>query len=204
MESKYIAFDIGNVLCHVDLTDFQGHLIDTGLFETSEKAFEFIASIQAGQDLGMCNIKQEFGRFFPKLAEKELEAIRLSWLETIKPSTEMFDLLSELQERGFSIALLSNIGIDHAQKIRQEYSVLNNCYQHFSFEVGARKPTSLYYQSFILKNHHWTYSYPFFFDDRKENIVGAYGYLDPVLFDLNSFPNDLEAANFIRNKIERR
>jgi FMN phosphatase YigB (HAD superfamily) len=202
---KYIAFDIGNVLCHVDLTEFQDHLVDIGIFESSEKALYFAASIQASQDLGMCDIKQEFGRYFSKLSEKQLEGIKDSWLNTIKPSEEMFELLHELYSRGWSIALLSNIGIDHAKKVRQEYPILNDCYQHFSFEVGARKPTNLYYQSFILKNPHWLYSLTgnFFFDDRKENIDAAKGYFNSVLFDLNSFSNDQEAADFVREIIRK-
>lgn len=195
-EPKRIAFDIGNVICHVNLDQFFEFLVEREVVESKEQADDFIAGIQYPQDLGLYNIRQGFYRFNPHLPKKTLQDLHDVWLEIVTPSQPMLDVLDEIIDNGYQIALLSNIGYDHAGIVRQKCKVFQKCHQHFSCEVGARKPTKLYYQSFILQ-----YGWPkdvLFLDDRQENIQAANGYLTGLRFDLDDWEKDEQAANNVR------
>ena len=200
-DRNHIAFDIGNVLYHVDMKSFYKFIVDRGITDTIERAEEFVAGIQYPQDLGLYNIRQGFYRFNPYLSKETLADLHDVWIDVAKPAEPMIALIEELIGEGYSIALLSNIGKDHAALIRQKCKIFEKCHQHFSCEVGARKPTKLYYQSFIQESH-WTHL-PRFFDDREENIQGAKGFLEGTRFDLDDYNNDEEAAAAMRAHVTR-
>lgn len=192
-----VALDIGNVLCHVDVIgEFFDYLVETGVVAGREQADEFISGIQYGQDLGLYNVRQGFYRFNPHLSKKTLQDIHDKWLDIVMPSKEMMEVLKESLAVGHQIALLSNIGKDHAAVIRQKCKPFEQCLQHFSCEVGARKPSKLFYQSFLLQ-HNWPRNI-MFFDDRQENIDAAKDYFFGIRFDLDDYENDAQAAEVLR------
>lgn len=201
MEKK-IAFDIGNVLCYVDIDGFNKNIVDGdfNIFIRPEAVNNFLLTVQSSHDLGLHNIQQSFKYIFSFLSKYQLEQIENHWLDTIKLSTSMETLIQELLDDNWEVALLSNIGFDHAEKIRKQFPVLNKCIQHFSCEVGARKPTKLFFQSFQLQ-HNWPKS-TLFFDDRQDNIKAANQFFTGVKFDIEKFPSDIDAANFVREKLD--
>lgn len=197
---KFAAFDIGNVLCHVDIDGFLDFLVHRNVVKTKEQAEEFVNGIQYPQDLGLYNIRQGFYRFSPDITPSALQDLHDAWLHTVEPSDEMINVLDDALSQGYQIALLSNIGFDHAGVVRQICPVFKSCHQHFSCEVGARKPTKLFYQSFVMH-----YGWPqgvVFLDDRLENIQAARPYFNGIQFDLDLFPNDEEAARSVRELLE--
>ena len=69
----------------------------------------------------------------------------------------MMDFLKELENQDVKIALLSNMGLEHATFIRESLPELfQGRLLHLSCEVGARKPTKLYYQSFLQDHDEFT------------------------------------------------
>ena len=53
------------------------------------------------------------------------------------------------------VALLSNIGVEHAQMMETKLELggfFPGAIKHFSCHVGARKPSMVYYQSFLLQH----------------------------------------------------
>lgn len=196
---KLVAFDIGNVLCHVVFDDFINWLLYEGIVESKEVAEEFLASIQHPQDLGLYNIKQGFRRFYPQIDNKTIQTLHDIWLDVARPSEIMLNVVEELIDEGWSVSLLSNIGFDHADYLRHKCNVFKKCNQHFSCEVGARKPAKLFYQSFLLQ-YGWSKDV-MFFDDRQENIKAAEGYLTGVLFDIENYKSDQEAATAMRTHL---
>jgi len=202
MSRPGIAFDIGNVICHVHMNTFYDFLVKEGVVQDKEHAEEFICGIQHPQDLGLYNIRQGFYRFNPSLPKKTLQDLHDVWLDIVVPAQPMLNLLETLLDNGFHVALLSNIGYDHAGVVRQKCKVFQRCNQHFSCEVGARKPTKLFYQSFALQ-YSWSDGV-LFFDDRSENIEGSKGYFNGIQFDLDNFGTDEKAADFLRDTIEIR
>jgi len=203
--TRRVAFDIGNVLVHVDLDGFLEFLVQEGIVSDFNRANEFLLGLQAGQDLGLYNIRQGFYRFSSSISKKQLEMIHDKWIDIVTPSEVMLDLVDELiHKHRFHVALLSNIGFDHAKYLRSKCKIFEDCTQHFSCEVGARKPTKLYYQSFV-KEEEWNkprYYKGLFFDDRSENVQAAYGHLDAHHFNLDDYESDERAAGALASKIK--
>ena len=197
---RYVAFDIGNVLCHVHLNTFYDFLVTENVVSSKEQADEFLSGIQHPQDLGLYNIRQGFYRFNPNLPRKVLQDLHDVWLSIIQPVPEMLEVVTLAIEQKYNVALLSNIGFDHSGVIRQKCKVFHHCAQHFSCEVGARKPAKLFYQSFS-----WQYKWPanvMFFDDRLENISSASPFFKGIHFDLDDFESDALAAGTVKELLE--
>ena len=194
---KRVAFDIGNVLFHFDLTPLLDLLIGLNIVENTNLAYEFMGgSFQHSQEIGLYDIKQSFYQLNPHLSNKILQDIHDRWMETFSPSLPMIDIVEELIGNNYEVALLSNIGPDHAYFVRDNCKIFNKCIQHFSCDVGARKPTRLFFQSFLI-NYGWG-KQVMYFDDRQDNITMGNEYHNGILFDINNFSSDDEAAKFMR------
>lgn len=194
---KKVAFDIGNVLFHFDLTPLLDLLIGFNIVDNTEMAHEFMGgSFQHSQEIGLYDIKQSFYQLNSQLSNKTLQDIHDRWMETFHPSPPMIEIVEELICNHYEVALLSNIGPDHAYFVRNNCKIFNKCIQHFSCDVGARKPTRLFFQSFLI-HYGWGRNTKYF-DDRQDNIAIGSEYHDGILFDINKFPSDEEAAKSMR------
>ena len=106
-------------------------------------AHEFMGgSFQHSQEIGLYDIKQSFYQLNPQLSNKTLQDIHDRRTETFHPSPPMIEIVQELICNHYEVALLSQ----HWPLITlipfviiAKYS--NKCIQHFSADVGARKPT---------------------------------------------------------------
>lgn len=199
-QPKYVAFDIGNVLCHVNLESFYDFLVTEQILWDKQQAEEFISGIQYPQDLGLYNIRQGFYRFNPELPRNKLQELHDAWLDIVDPSEPMLGVIDDALAAGYEVALLSNIGFDHSGVVRQKCKVFQRCHQHFSCEVGARKPTKLFYQSFMM-HYNWPHGATFL-DDRKDNIEAARPYFNGVTFDIDHYERDEDAAKAVRDLLE--
>ena len=194
---KKIAFDIGNVLFHFDLNPLLDVLIKLNVVQNNVQAYEFMGgSFQHSQEIGLFDIRQSFYQLNNSLTYNELNNIHDRWMQTFTPSLPMIDIVEELIGKNHKVALLSNIGPDHAKYVRDNCKVFDKCIQHFSCDVGARKPTRLYYQSFLIQ-----YGWPnnsLYFDDREENIAMGSDFHQSILFDISKYSSDEEAAKAMR------
>jgi len=163
-----IAFDVGNVLVDVDFEEFFRVFRSMSV---REDPFAFLCDIQARQDIGIKTLpvalKARFG-----FNKSQIDRLITAWNHAIVPNEEMLDFVDSLKENGTKVAILSNMGLEHAAYIREVYPrIFDGCTLHLSCEVGARKPTKLYYQSFLIQNPH--FSGAIFLDDRPENVETA-------------------------------
>lgn len=206
---KTVAFDIGNVLGRVNLGHFRDLL--TSLFANDGQ--EFLDFLQGVHDVGMCSIRQGLKfftpnhRIYPSDVYSDMEK---AWFDALDMSEPMLNLIEDLLDDDWRVSLLSNMGTDHAVYLRREYPVINRCVQHFSCEVGARKPTKLFYQSFVQSEGWrgiWRYNqgkgakienYTLFFDDLEENVIAAGDYFRGVQFSLRYFDDDKDAVEAMR------
>lgn len=182
-----LAFDIGNILVSVDLAKFTNEL-DKYINKT-DRAFNnsmfFLEHLQTHQEIGLTTVaralKIEYD-FQDEVILKLLDA----WNEVIVPNDMMLDMLDELKKLGVKIALLSNIGEEHTKFLAKSCPRLfNDNVLWLSCEVGARKPSKLFFQSFLI-DHPEFKNCPFV-DDRKENLITAQNYcFNPVLFNLEN------------------
>lgn len=199
---NYIAFDIGNVLFHFNATPFLDCLLDLKVLSHATYAHEFLSgSFQHIQELGIYDIRNGIYKLNQFLNDDKLDIIQQKWNETFYPSKSMIELVEELISKNWNVALLSNIGQDHAKLVLEKAPIFNECIKHFSCEVGVRKPTKLFFQSFDLQ-----YGNEFrgckYFDDKADNINGGFPYFTGKVFDLDNYICDEEAACDIRSILE--
>lgn len=186
-KTKYVALDIGNVLCHVHTQPFL-HLLSETFNITTEESKEFLQKFNYSHDLGLTTLEQELKNNFQVKSHVIIDKIITCWNDSVVPNTFVLDELTALKRKyDLKIALLSNIGIEHGSLMFEKLShnnFINDAILHFSYFVGARKPTLLYYQSFLLQ-------YPEFagcvyVDDLKENLtMGSQLGFKSYLFNLH-------------------
>lgn len=195
---KRVALDIGNVICQVYLDRFYNAMIQHKLVEQMKEAEAFVDGIQGPQDVGLYTVTQAIRRFYPSVTLAQLDYLHDAWMSTIEISKPAAKMIESLIDEGFTVALLSNMGRDHMNYITKQ-SFADDCIQWFSCKVGARKPTALYYQSFLLQ-YDWK-NVPFF-DDRLENVEAAVDMgLNGKLFSILDFPSEESAALELRRQI---
>jgi FMN phosphatase YigB (HAD superfamily) len=168
---KYIALDIGNVLCTVAAAPFLENLSET-FNVTIPEANRFLKRFQQIHDLGYTTMEDELKDKFGAKSPVTIKRLVDAWNESVTPCIPMIEKLNELREKNnLQVALLSNIGVEHAAMMEQKLNhggFFPGAIKHFSCYVGARKPSMVYYQSFLMQ-------YPKFkgclyVDDLQENL----------------------------------
>ncbi len=206
----HVAFDIGQVLCHCDMDKYINEICDKKVNDHGFPSVYFpgykntvlrtLESIEKFDYLGMIN--RNF--YLEKMCNINTNGLNEVWNSIVYPNDMMMNFLVKLKDAGVKIGLLSNMGPDHAKYLREEYPELfHKTIQHLSFEVGAFKPTKLFYQSFLMSNE--DFAGCVYLDDVKENIVmGTKMGFDSIHFDLRDFkkPSELKKRlNILYDKI---
>ena len=169
---KYCCIDIGNVLVNVDFQRFINKL-SKSLNITLEEANYFMNRTQKLHDLGLTKMSDELHDHYSIKSPIIIDELIEEWNGVITPADYIIDILLELMDKhDLKIALLSNIGLEHAEQIVQKLhyngKFFGNTIQFFSCYVGARKPSLVYYNTFLQL-------YPEFrgclyIDDLQENL----------------------------------
>ena len=166
----HIAVDIGNVLCEVNLENFTNRIEKS--IPHAKDIWTFMVSHQSLWDLGYTTVLDAVRDRYSITLPDELKEVSDAWNSTIMVNGTMFNLLESLKGSGVKIAFLSNMGAEHAEYLKKICpKMFEGCIEHLSFEVGARKPSLLYYQSFLLNNDEFAGAV--FIDDRLENLKAA-------------------------------
>lgn len=164
---KNLCLDIGNVLCAVDLSAYV-NLLSLRLNLSIEEVWYFLNRVQRLHDLGLTNLNDELRDHFKIKSEIIINELDSVWSNSLTPNYNLINKITKLVDNNnIQLALLSNIGYEHAAFFNEKVS-MPNAIKHFSCFVGARKPTLLYYQSFLQK-------YPQFegavyVDDLQDNL----------------------------------
>jgi FMN phosphatase YigB (HAD superfamily) len=180
-----IALDIGNVLMHFNINYFTEKLANRmSVFQ--KDAHFFLETIQPLQDNNLTTVYSSLRNTYHANDSAAKELVN-DWCNTLKPSEIMLKWVQELKASGVKVALLSNMGPEHLDHMRRYYSELfKDSIHHISCEVGARKPTKLFYQSFIRDNPEFKNA--LYLDDIEENIKQGNNYnFRGQLFNLIKF-----------------
>lgn len=198
---QYLALDIGNVICKLNFKGFSDMLLRLGHIKEPSEGILFLEGVQAPLDIGLYGVEEAVLKYFPSFSRNNLKDLHEAWLGTIEPCNLIGEFIeSLLTDHNFEIALLSNIGSDHSRYLRKRMFVYNRCIQHFSYEVGARKPAKLFFQSFLLD--HSRFKDCLFLDDKIENIEMAKRCgLNGKVFSLENFNNSEDAVESLKNII---
>lgn len=145
---KHLALDIGNVICHVDFDKIL-NVLSKSLNISKVEALYFLNRTQKLHDLGLTNLSDELHDHFKIKSEVIIKDILDEWNRSIQIDNDVIREVEKLRNTyDLEIALVSNIGVEHAEHFRKNCG-LGNVIEFFSCEVGARKPNLLYYQSFL-------------------------------------------------------
>jgi FMN phosphatase YigB (HAD superfamily) len=197
---KYIALDVGNVLCTMDFKKFINSISKYTNLSVLESEHR-VNRHQRLQDVGLTTMKQILESEFNIESEVILDDLLNVWNNNVlKFSPRIIEFFMDLNNRfDLKIAILSNVGIDHAFIIND---YLNNYYKeepssicfkeairYFSCDVGVRKPQSLYYQSFLLQNP--KFKGCIYVDDLEENreTASKFGF-ESVDFNLEKIKDE--------------
>lgn len=163
----HVCFDIGNVVAEVDLSKFTNEL--KKFIPATEEPLFFLENLQHAQDLGMTSIRQSLRSYYRIHNSSVLDVLVEAWNSTVEPNEMMLNFMENLRSEGVKIALLSNMGLEHAAHLKKICpKMFYNVVEHLSFEVGARKPSKIYYQSFLTDHAEWVGA--IYLDDRDENL----------------------------------
>lgn len=188
---KYICLDIGNVICKVDFTNFTKRMVEL-LNITSEAAWQFLVDVQPAHDRGLIYIDEALTQSYmpSKAVRKELVE---EWNKTVVVDPRMLAWMQALLEKDVEIALLSNMGWEHAAIISDIISpkIYEQCQSFLSCHNGYRKPMQEYYAKVASQNSRFNGSV--YLDDRPENVeAGVKAGLNAQLFDLDKEKANLE------------
>ena len=181
-----VAFDVGEVLCEVDWTEF------INKYENAKRsyspgvvgdAWQFLQIVQRKQDLDVINEDEmllEWG-----FSEPDISELVVAWNNAASPNKRMLELKKKLQDAGAKVAILSNMGRTHYNYLQGICpKMFEGAIRHISCEVGARKPSKLFFQSFFMENP--DFKGALFIDDKKENLeIGEKYGLRPFRFALS-------------------
>jgi FMN phosphatase YigB (HAD superfamily) len=170
----YLAVDIGNVLAEVNYDKFLRPLSKT--FNISiEDAKYFMDNNQKLHDLGYIEIGKDIKNHFNVKSEVIIEELLAAWDDMIRPAYRVIEALQEINGMcPIKVALLSNIGIEHAKLFKLQYHYVNYmnffspAIKYFSCDVGVRKPSLIYYKSFLQMYPEWNGC--LYIDDIQENL----------------------------------
>lgn len=185
----YVALDVGNVLVHSNFDEFLKKL-SKSLNITIEEANYFMNRTQKLHDLGLTNMADELRDHFKIKSPVIMEELLSHWNDVIVPSGHIIGLLNDLsKDHEIKVALLSNVGLEHAERMGEVLShvIFDNAVKFFSCHVGARKPTLLYYHLFL--ELHPEFKGAVYIDDLQENLDAS------KQFGFNTFHFSLEDIN---------
>lgn len=196
-----IAFDIGNVLCHVNFSKFYFTMSDSRLLKTFDNVQMFLDEHEKLDYLGITNIRQSLLHTLPQLSESETNKIVDIWNSAVTISDQMMNFMDTLRHKNIQIALLSNMGLAHAEYLKNTYPELFNVQvAHLSCDVGSFKPHKLFYQSFLLE--HEDFSGCIYLDDLKDNIaIGSKMKFDAIHFDLEELTEN-QPPSVLKKKLD--
>ena len=162
---NYVALDIGNVLVHADFHPFLNKL-SKSLNLTLEEANYFMNRTQKLHDLGYTEMKDELRDHHKIKSPIIIDELMEEWHNIITPCNPIIERIKNMMKHNeMKVALLSNIGLEHAVKVA---TLIPKSINFFSCYVGSRKPSLLYYHTFLqLHPEFWGCPY---IDDLQENL----------------------------------
>lgn len=203
---KYLATDVGNVLTTVDFDGFL-NVLSKSLNISLSEAMHFLERTQKSHDLGLSKIKDELIDHFKIKSETLIDEIIKNWLSSMVPDECMMQVIAKLiNNYDVKVAILSNVGDEHVSIIDdmlKKYGVEDKVVKHYSCQVGARKPSKLYYQSFLMENPEFKGC--LYLDDLHDNLKSAKSFgFNPMYVNLqNGKFNNKTYADNVENEIKK-
>lgn len=130
---KYIALDIGNVISYANMDAFIKNVSDT--FNVShEETARWLKSFQQIHDLGLTTMDLQLRNYFHCQSETTIKRLTGHWNDCVFGCPAVLEMLRDLVENhNTKIALLSNIGVEHAELMPSKLmTIYEGAIKHFS------------------------------------------------------------------------
>lgn len=173
MIMRNVIFDIGSVLVEFDPERF---FCERFANEHMEEVCPLIFDdIWAGTDRGdyLCAVAQRMHHERYPQYRKQIDLIYAHWMEMMTLKEESVAYLKECRKHGYRVYLLSNIGKESYEYLRERYAFFQMVDgMTLSFEERCIKPEPQIYQALLTR---WRLSAAdcVFFDDQPRNIQTA-------------------------------
>lgn len=170
-QTKYVVFDIGNVLLKATHREYLQQIYDK---DTAEQLVSevFHQPEFAEYEKGMYTNEELidiYGKRFPSHI-KEIKRTVNHWEELTTYMDESWEMLKELKEYKIPVYILSTMGKEWKEKIFdkfKDFELIDGSV--FSYEVHSNKPDSKIYLA-LFEKYHLDPGEGIFIDDKKENI----------------------------------
>ncbi len=177
MNSRFIYFDLGNVLVTFDHRIAAHHLAESANC-SQERVFGtvFASDLQQRYETGLVS-DEEYANEINQILDSQLstEQVLEAISDIFQPNWPILNILERLQSSGVPMGILSNTCDAHWQWLmRQEWPMLQDWFQHriLSYQVGCMKPDSGIYEA-CERSCGLSGTQIFFTDDRSENVAAA-------------------------------
>lgn len=172
---KAVLFDYDGVITAGVRDNVPARRLASNLGISLEKASEWIVSIWDGFSTGKLNEQQAWQKIEEQYGKPISTAQRDIWYtwEELEPLPEMLALVQSLKSQGYKVGLLSNVLPVTAQLIRENGGYKEFDFLVLSYEVGARKPNPLMYETALKNLENTKPEEVVYLDDREPLTVAA-------------------------------
>ena len=172
-----VIFDVGRVLCTVDLDVFtkEFNKIITPRVDYKFDGTDFLSTIQCAQDVGKTTLTNSLYEMFVKneiISIKEMFSLSKAWNDTICGCMQTINLKDIIIGNSHEVAILSNMGTEHRNFIFEYWpQIFSGCTTYFSCDVGCRKPSKIFFYNFLQENPE--YNGALYIDDMIDNLAAG-------------------------------
>ena len=190
---RNLCLDVGNVLGQLRFDEFVT-TISTVKNITEAEAKTRINLYQGLHDVGLISMKQILIKEFGIESEFLRMQIMAKWVEVMSFDQSIIERYEKIVG-SHQLALLTNVGHEHVEVLKDNIKFSKSqkfisAVKHQSCEVGVRKPSKIFYQSFLTL--HPEFVGAVYVDDSQENLQAAkeFGF-KTVHIDLSSMDKKL-------------
>ena len=168
-------FDIGNVMLDFDLEDLQKAIATDANIGLTRVRTEWQHPDFVDVETGRIEPEQHFALLSSRLGLTWTFAQYVDyWAGLFKVNPAGRQLYLELHQKGYRVAMLSNLGAHHWTAIQRRFpdffTVGEQCF--FSFALGLHKPDPRIYRA-VCRELKVKPDQCVFLDDREDNVLGA-------------------------------
>lgn len=175
MKEYVFIFDIGNVMLDFDLEDIQRAIAFDSNVALTRVQTEWQHSDFVDVETGRIEPEQHYTLLSSRLGLRwTFEQYVDYWVGLFRINPVGRQLYLDLHQKGYRVAMLSNLAEHHWTAIQRGYPDFFNVGEHhfFSFEMGLHKPDPRIYQA-VCRDLKVEPRRCVFLDDMEENVSGA-------------------------------
>jgi len=176
MPPKFLYFDLGKVLVNFDVGQMYRQVGEvSGVDPVRVREVLFHGRLQKQHELGQTSTREFYEAFCRQTGT------RPDYDELIRAASDIFEInvgilpvVSQLQETGQRLGVLSNTSCDHWEHCRRRFTIVAEPFpvHTLSYEIGAAKPDPLIFRA-AARRAGVDPGEIFFVDDIAENVAGA-------------------------------